>query len=107
MNHLRVVARFRRVARRGAMRIRRGHAVLHDFFARLELTPEGRDLDDLGAELDVGEPEAAADDPAVPEQLLDLVRMRRRADVEVLGPAPEQEVAHAAADQVGDVLALP
>ena len=72
-----------------------------------DLAAERRDLDHLGAELDVREPEAAADDPAVPEQLLDLIRMRRRADVEVLGPAPEQEVANAAADQIGDVVGLP
>ena len=39
--------------------------------------PERRDLDRLGAELDVRQPEPAADDPAVPEQLLDLVRDAR------------------------------
>ena len=71
------------------------------------LPPERRDLDHLRAELDVRQPEAAADDPAVPEQLLDLIRMRRRADVEVLRPAAEQQIADAAADQVGDVVALP
>ena len=84
----------------------RGHAVLHDFLARLHLAAERRDLDDLRAELHVREPEAAADDPAVPEQLLDLIRMRRRADVEVLGPAAEQQVADAAADEIGDVVEL-
>ena len=49
-----------------------------------DLAAERRDLDHLRAELDVREPEAAADDPAVAEQLLDLIRMRRRADVEIL-----------------------
>ena len=52
-----------------------------------DLPPERGDLDDLRAELDVRQAEAAADDPAVPEQLLDLVRMRGGADVEVLRPA--------------------
>ena len=53
------------------------------------------------------EAEAAADDPAVAKQLLDLVGVRRCADVEVLGPAAEQEIADAAADEVGDVIGLP
>ncbi len=62
---------------------------------------ERRDLDDLLAEVDVGQPEAAADDPAVAKQAPDLVRVRRRGDVEVLGAGAEQKVAHAAADEVG------
>ena len=70
------------------------------------LPSERGDLDRLGPEPDVGETEPAADDPAVPEQPLDLVRMRRRADVEVLRPAAEQQVADAAADEVGDVVVL-
>ena len=81
-------------------------AVLHDFFAGLHLPAERGDLDDLLPELDVREPEAAADDPAVAEELLDLIGMRRRADVEILGPAAEQQIAHAAADEVGDVIGL-
>ena len=34
------------------------------------------------------------------------MRVRGRADVEVLRPASEEQVAHAAADQVGDVVVL-
>ena len=60
----------------------------------------------FGAELDVREAEAPADDPAVAKELLDLMRVRRRADVEILRPAAEQQVAHAAADQIGDVVVL-
>ena len=56
------------------------------------------------AELDVRQAEAPADDPAVPEELLDLLGVRRRADVEVFGPPAEQQVADAAADEVGDVI---
>ena len=67
---------------------------------------ERRHLDRLVAELHVREAEAPADDPAVPEQLLDLVRMRRGADVEVLGPPAEQQIAHAAADQVRGVVGV-
>ena len=72
----------------------------------LDLPPERGDLDGLGPELDVRQPEAPADDPAVAKQLLDLVRVRRGADVEVLRPASEQQVADAAADQIGDVVVL-
>src|SRR6185503_14764040 len=65
------------------------------------LPSERGDLDRRGPEPDVGETEPASDDPAVPEQALDLVRMRRGADVEVLRPALQQQVADAAADEVG------
>ena len=54
----------------------------------------------------MSEPEPPADDPAVAEQLLDLVRMRRRADVEILGSPTEQEIAHTPAHQIRDVLML-
>ena len=66
-----------------------------------DVLAERRDLDRLGAEAHVRQAEAAADDPAVPEQLLDLVRVRSSADVEVLRPPAEQQVAHAAAHEVG------
>ena len=69
----------------------------------VHVPPERRDFDGLDAELDVREAEAAADDPAVAKELLDLVRVRRRPDVEVLGPAVQQQVADASADQVRDV----
>ena len=41
----------------------------------------------LGSKLDVRQAEAPADDPAVPKELLDLVGVRRRADVEILRDA--------------------
>ena len=62
---------------------------------------ERRDLDDLVAEAHVREMEAPADQPAVAEQLLDLVRMRVGRDVEILRVQAEQQVAHGAADQKG------
>src|SRR5581483_837519 len=83
------------------------HTVLHHFFAGRDLTPERGDFDHHGTELDVRQAEAAADDPAVAEELLDLIRMRRRTDVEIFGMTAEEEVADAAADEVGDVIALP
>ena len=52
------------------------------------------------------QPEPAADDPAVPEELLDLAGMGVRADVEVLRLAAEHQVAHAAANEIGDVVML-
>jgi len=63
-----------------------------------------RDLDRLRAELHVCQAKPAADDPAVPKELLDLVRMRGRADVEILRPPRQQQVANAPAHQVGDVI---
>jgi hypothetical protein len=54
----------------------------------------------------VGEAETTADDPAVAEQLLDLVRVRGGADVEILGTAPEEQVANAAADEIGAMSVL-
>src|SRR6185369_12867601 len=65
-----------------------------------------RDLDRFGSELDVGQAETPADDPAVAEQFLDLVRVRRRSDVEVFGPATQQQIANAAANEVRDVVML-
>jgi hypothetical protein len=67
---------------------------------------EGRGLDDLVAEEHRGQPEPAADDPAVAEQGLHLVGRGAGGDVEVLRLLPEQEIAYAAADQVGLVTAL-
>ena len=87
------------------MRVDR-HPVLRHLFARLNLTAERRDLDYLLSELDVCQAEAAADDPAVPKELLDLLRVRRRADVEVFRFAAEEQIADAAANQVGGVLAV-
>ncbi len=69
--------------------------------------PERRHLDRLRPELDVREPEASADDPAVPEQPLHLIGMSRRADVEVLRPPIQQQIPHAAANQVHHVFVLP
>ena len=71
---------------------------------RAATAAEGCDLDRLGAEFHVREAEAPADDPAVSKQLLDLMRMRRRADIEVLRPPIEQQIANAAADQIRDVI---
>ena len=62
---------------------------------------ERRDLDDLVAEAHVREVEAPADQPAVAEQLLDLVGVRIGRDVEILRMQAEQQVAHGAADQKG------
>ena len=70
------------------------------------LPAEGRHLDGLGAELHVGQPEPAPDDPAVAEELLDLIGMGRRPDVEILRDPAEQEVADTSADQVRQEIRL-
>ena len=106
-----VMQRFRVArGRRGSVGGRRGRCgddFLRDLFARLHLAAERRHFDHLRSELDVRETEPATDDPAVAKEFLDLVGMRRGADVEILGPASEQQVADAASDQVSDVLTLP
>ena len=71
-----------------------------------DVLAEGRDLDGLGAELDVRETEPPADDPAVPEEPFDLIGMRIGADVEVFRPAAQQQIADAAAYEIGDVTLL-
>ena len=53
------------------------------------------------------ESKAAADDPAVAEQALDLVWMRRRPDVKILGATPQEKVADAAAHEVCQMVELP
>src|SRR5690606_1371461 len=62
---------------------------------------EGGDLDDFPPEHHVREPEAAPDQAAVAEQRLDLLRGGVGGDVEVLGAAAHQQVAHGPAHQVG------
>ena len=69
---------------------------------------EGRDLDDVVVGEDhVDEPEAPPDDATVREDPPHLPRARRRDDVEVLRVSAEEEVAHAAADEVGLVAESP
>jgi hypothetical protein len=65
-----------------------------------------RDLDRFRPESNMCQAEATADDPAVLEETLDLIRMRRRADVEVLGSPTEQQISHTAAHQIRDVAVL-
>jgi len=67
---------------------------------------EGGDLDDFLAKLNVSQPEAAADQPAVAEQLVNLFRAGVGGDVEVLRFAAEQQIPHPAADQTGAIAGL-
>ena len=66
-----------------------------------DLLAERRDLDRLGAEADVRQPEAATDDPAVAEEALDVVRMSARPDIEVLRTTMEEQIAYAAPYEIG------
>ena len=66
----------------------------------LRAPAERGDLDDLGPEVHVGEPEAPADDAAVPEQGADVLGARARGDVVILRRPVQEEVADAAADEV-------
>ena len=67
---------------------------------RRNLTPEGRDFDRLLAELDVGEPEPAANDPAISKDPFDLARVCGRSDVEILGSSRKQQIADAPANEI-------
>ena len=60
---------------------------------------ERRDLDDVAAEPDVRETKAAADQPAIAEQIVNLIGIGVRDDVEVFRMPIEQEIAHSAADE--------
>jgi len=60
-----------------------------------------RDLDDLAAEANVGEPEPASDQARIAEQFPDLVGRGVSADVVVFRVAAEQQVARRPADHVG------
>ena len=59
---------------------------------------ERRHLEDVGADVDMHEAEAAADDVRAPEQRLHLLGRRIGGDVEVLRRQAEHEIAHRAAD---------
>ena len=83
----------------------RGRLLLHLGLA--QLPAERRDLDGLGAELHMSQTKPPADDPAVAEQLLHLVRVGRGADVEVFRTPTKEQVAHAAAHQVRHVVVVP
>ena len=64
--------------------------------------PKRGDLDDLpAAEQHVRQPEASADDTAVAKQRADVLGAGAGRDVVVLRCPPEQQVAHAPADEVG------
>src|SRR5690606_5002151 len=67
---------------------------------------EGRDFDDLAPEHHMGQPEPATDQAAVAEQLPHLFGGRVGGDVEILGAAAHQQVAHRATYQVGAVTGL-
>jgi hypothetical protein len=103
MQHAVVRAGSFRMERDGVVRRRLGRC--RELLGR-ELAPERGDLDVLGAEPHMREAEPASDDPAVPKEALDLVRMRRGADVEVFRPPVEQQIADAPTDQVGQVIVL-
>ena len=53
--------------------------------------------------MDMGEAKAPADQPAVEEELADLLWGCVGGDIKVLGFATEQEVAHASANQVAPI----
>jgi len=65
------------------------------------------DLDGLVAESHVGQTEPAPDDPAVSKELLDLIRVRIGADVEVFGTTPQQQIPDAAADEISREVGFP
>ena len=77
--------------------------MLDDLPHRLGILAERGRFDHLLAETDMREAETAPDQEAVAERALHLVRLRARTHVKVLGLAPQQEIAHTAAYEIGDV----
>ena len=67
---------------------------------------EGRHLDDLASKAHMHQAETPADDARVVAQLADFLGARVGDDVEVLGLAPEHEIAHAAADEEAGVAGI-
>ncbi len=67
---------------------------------RAVMTAEGRHLDHLASRAHVHDLEAPSDDPRAAEDVADLLGRGVGRDVEVLGLVAEQQVAHAAADEV-------
>jgi len=65
---------------------------------RRTIAAEGCGLDQLLSAHDMDQPEPAADDPGSPEQRRSLFRGRIGGDIEILGRAAEQQVAHRTAD---------
>ena len=62
---------------------------------------EGRHLDNFGAEMDMGQTEAATDQATVAEDAAHLLGAGVGGHVEVLGLPPQEQIAHPAADQQG------
>ena len=77
--------------------------VLNDFPNRLRILAEGRRLNHLLAEADMGKPKAPPDEEAVAERTAHFVRFRACADVEVLRRAPHQQITDTTAHEVGGV----
>ena len=70
---------------------------------RLGIAAECRRLYHLVAKPDMREAEAPPDEEAIAERPLDFVRLCRSPDVEVLGLAPHQKIAHAATHEIGGI----
>jgi len=62
---------------------------------------EGGDLDDFPAEAYMDDTKSAANNTGVAEQCVYRLRCGVRGNIEVLGVAAQQQVAHCAADQIG------
>ncbi len=70
------------------------------------MSTEGGYLDDLAAEIDVGQAETAANEAAVAEQLPHPLRRGIGGHVEILGLSPQQQITHPAPHQIGFVTGI-
>ena len=68
--------------------------------------PESRDLDDLATEADMRQAKPPADQPAIAEQPLNLVRRCIGRDIKILGMQLEHRVTHTASNEEGLVTRL-
>jgi hypothetical protein len=70
------------------------------FGIKPNLAAERRNLDRLGAELDVRKPETTADDPAITETALDLLRLRGGGNVKIFGTPSQEQVAYTSSNEI-------
>jgi hypothetical protein len=69
----------------------------------LATAPEGRHLDDFPPESHVGQSKTTSDQSGIANQIADLIGRGAGGHIEILGVLAQQQIADAAADDVGGV----
>jgi len=74
--------------------------------AAIAIGAESGDLDDLLTKPDMRQSKAPANQPAVTEQVVDLLRLGISDDIEILGLTAQQQIPHPTADQTGAITGM-